>query len=200
MNRVAIGIPTRGDVVTNTAICLALLAGHEVARGQSLSILSPQGSIVCVLRDEIVSRAFEQEATHILWVDSDMIFPRDGLERLQAHNQPIVGTNYPTGSSPVFPTASHYGGSPVYERDQTGLEEVAGIGFGFCLVHMDVFRAMPRPWFSVRWDGERYLGEDSNFCATSGHPILIDHDLSREIGHVGYHRFTHADTTEAVRG
>ncbi len=201
MNRVAIGIPSRGEMVTDTALCLASLAAHEAAGGRPFRLIAPQGSLVCMLRDEIVLRAQMHEATHILWIDSDMTFPMNGLERLLAHGKPIVGCNYPTRSSPAWPTARGEEGRLVFETGQTGLEEVTGLGLGFCLVEMGVFQQMPRPWFSVVFDefGQRYVGEDFNFFRNASFPVLLDHDLSREIGHVGIHEFVHADTEETIK-
>ena len=38
--------------------------------------------------------ALAVDATHILWLDSDMRFPADTLGRLLARNRDIVGANY----------------------------------------------------------------------------------------------------------
>ncbi|KQV14017.1 hypothetical protein ASC97_12480 [Rhizobium sp. Root1203] len=200
MNRVVVGIPTRDEMVTDTAFCLAALAAYEVARGETFGFINPRGSLLSVSRNHIVDEAMAQDATHILFVDSDMTFPSDGLKRLLAHGESLVGTNYPTRRRPVRPTAVGMEGRLIYETDQQGLERVRGIGLGFCLIEVDVFRAMSRPWFCDGWDAKResFTGEDSHFCLTVPYPVLIDHDLSREIGHVGAYEFTHADT-EALR-
>lgn len=199
MNRIKIGIPTRGDMVADTAFCLAAMTAYEATRGELTGFISPRGSLLPILRHHVVERAIEQDATHILWIDSDMTFPRDGLRRLLAHGEPVVACNCPTRRHPARPTAVSMKGLPIFETGQKGLERVRTVGFGFCLTEVSVFKEMPRPWFSEGWEAGRreYTGEDCYFCLNAPCPILIDHDLSPEIGHVGSYHFTHEDTLEA---
>ena len=56
-------------------------------------------------RSRCVERAFKLQATHILWLDTDMRFPPDTLFRLLGRKKPIVGANYRARNPPVFPTA-----------------------------------------------------------------------------------------------
>jgi hypothetical protein len=51
-------------------------------------------------------------------------------------------------------------------------------------------------------EGDTYQGEDWTFCEACdklGIPLFIDHDLSREVGHVGNYEFTH-DVVGEVQG
>ena len=57
----------------------------------------------------------------------------------------------------------------------------------------DVVADLPRPWFRHgQTDAGVDIGEDRMFCRAlraAGHEILIDHDLSKEIGHIGQYTY-----------
>jgi hypothetical protein len=58
------------------------------------------------------------------------------------------------------------------------------------LIKTSVFERIEKPWFPITWNEENgdYTGEDWNFCAIcqeNGIDIYIDHDLSKQIGHIG---------------
>jgi hypothetical protein len=68
------------------------------------------------------------------------------------------------------------------------------MGFGMVWVATDVFRAMPKPWFSHEWlpDQEVFRGEDYYFferAREAGFECYVDHDLSKEVGHIGSFTF-----------
>lgn len=155
------------------------------------------GTYVGIARTTLATEALNAGGTHILFLDSDMRFPPDLLWRLLQHQEPIVGVNYTTRGSPIKFVATR-GEYPDREpvpttAESSGLEAVDVIGFGGVLIRADVFHKIgdPRKWFYTG-QGERsgggFVGEDVHFCReaqTAGFTILIDHDTSREIGHVG---------------
>jgi len=144
--------------------------------------------------------ALKHDYNFILFLDSDMRFPRNTLLRLLARNEVIVGANYSTRANPVKPVTFRDDEDPdgrVYtEADSVGLEEVASVGFGCVLIDLDVFRALSRPWFNFEWDpkARNFTGEDVFFCRRArkelGQKVFIDHDLSHEIKHVGEWEYT----------
>lgn len=120
-----------------------------------------------------------KDATHILFIDDDMVVPPNGLMRLLSHNLPIVGGLYFARTEPHLPIVyRHVSGNqwvPVTEYVH-GLQEVDAIGFGFCLVKKEVFQRMERPWFEF---SDR-MGEDMYFCARAkqlGYKIHLDGDI-----------------------
>ena len=207
--RIALGIPSHDTMMTETAISLAALTGymahHYIASEQAdIRFVSCQGTILGDMRNSIVQKAQDLECTHILWIDADMKFPANGLELLLAHNKPVVGCNYSRRRRPCKPTAATLPqdgfphGQLVYESDQEGIEKVQYLGMGFCLTEMTVFEALPKPWFFTGWHEKegKCIGEDVFFfrnLPTIGCPVFLDHDLSREIGHIGHHEYTYED-------
>jgi hypothetical protein len=57
----------------------------------------------------------------------------------------------------------------------------------------DVVRTLHRPWFRHGLNAAGGdVGEDIVFCRAlraAGHTIYCDHDLSKEIGHIGQHTY-----------
>jgi glycosyltransferase involved in cell wall biosynthesis len=136
--------------------------------------------------------------THILWVDDDMVFPPDALQRLLAHDldivgglcfnrrapayQPIVAREYdPTLAMPKNATGF------VYDLPRAGVVECDATGGAFLLVKVQVFRDIAAKFGSDSWwtpDGE--ASEDFSFCRRAracGYKIHVD--CSLEIGHIG---------------
>ncbi len=164
------------------------------------------GSLVDSSRCTLVKEALEAGATHLFWLDTDMTFPHDTIVRLLRHNKPIVTVNAPTRRFPIQPTAfkridyQHGLHARLYtEEDSTGLEEVEACGFSVALMQAKIFEKIPVPGFLTTYDKGtgHWKGEDVYFCEqarAAGFPILVDHDLSKLIGHVGVmeYRLDHA--------
>ena len=157
-----------------------------------MEMFSCTGSILPDVRHRCVAEAVKWNATHMLFLDDDMHFPRDTLHRLLKHNLPVVGANYVRRVFPPIPTAySKDKTGKVYTRmESTGLEEVSHLGTGIMLIDMRVFDLIDLPFFELRADGDhvRPKGEDVYFChkcADAGLKLYIDHDLSKEVGHYG---------------
>lgn len=158
------------------------------------------GTTLCSNRQELADVAVASGATHLLFIDTDMVFPGESLNRLLAHEKPIVGCNYTSRRLPLRTTAATMNGKRMVSLGKEGLEKAAHIGLGMALIETKVFTSMPKPHFIVGWwqntetGGSNYISEDVSFCRkarAAGFDIWVDHDLSLEIGHVGEMIFTH---------
>ena len=131
-----------------------------------------------------------------------MRFPRDALVRLLSREQDIVGVNYVTRQPPMHYvalkstiTADGPGEYLATRADSTGLEEAEAIGFGMVLIHGSVWSKIgPGPWFMFDYDKDLDLliGEDVYFCRRAreaGFKVMVDHDLSHEVRHIGQWEF-----------
>ena len=184
---ILIGIPTRGDVCAGTAndiIALICNAGLPLAVNFSI------GSVLPGNRELLAEQMLEMGASHILYLDSDMRFPPDTLNRLLARDKAIVGSNAVTRKGFIRPYAGGFDGLPVYSNGKSGIEKVMTVGAGILLIRREVFEAMKKPWFMFPWMGERlgHGGEDAYFCrmaAEAGFDTWIDHDLTQEVRHIG---------------
>lgn len=151
------------------------------------------GSLIPKQRHTLLNAALSDESfTHALFIDTDMRFPKDALERLLRHDQVAVGVNYTRRNAPFDPVAFAEDLEPVYTTDDSkGLEKVHACGFGFVLLRLaDLRPKLVKPYFIVGYnpETEQFMGEDFYFChklAEHGIPFYVDHDLSREVTHMG---------------
>lgn len=155
-----------------------------------------RSSNICQNRHNLVREAQKAKATHILWLDDDMTFPPDTLERLLLRKLPIVAANCTTRALPIITTAVK-NNRRIKSLGKTGLEAIDQIGMAVMLTETSVFDKVPAPWFIFAWDKEfpdTYMSEDMYFCRKAkahGIPVFVDHDLSQKIGHVGEIEYTH---------
>ena len=197
---IAVCTPARDMVHTQYAYCLVnMVAYHACNTDDRIDLKIMQGTLIQNQRAELALDAMREGCSHILFIDSDMTFPQDMIQRLLAHDLDIVATNCARRRMPTGPTAK-IGNKLVYSTlDDHGLQEVDTIGMGVMLIKADVFRKMSEPWFETPWRNDKrgYVGEDVFFCFKAkeiGYKIYIDHDVSREIGHIGTFEFRHEHT------
>lgn len=193
-----IACPRHGDVRGPFALSLAELA-HELGQsGGRVRIAMPNSTDLCGSRSKLVVLARERSYRHILWADTDMTFPSDAAHRLLAHGLDIVGCNYSRKSAARKPTAykADFSGNIT---PHAGLEDAAVIGFGLLLMKTAVFETIERPWFlnePIPPDNLETLTDDVWMCRKlreAGHRIYVDHDLSREVTHVGEYPYSLVD-------
>jgi hypothetical protein len=205
MNYIAVCTPARDMVHTMYSYDLVnMVAYHTINTNDAVSLKISQGTLIANQRAELSLDAMGEGCTHILFIDSDMRFPQDMIGRLVKHDLDIVATNCARRRMPTGPTAQLYKENGERELvwtmpESTGLQEVGSVGMGVMLIKREVFEALAEPWFETPWrvDKRGYIGEDVFFCqkaAAAGFKIWIDHDVSKEIGHIGTFEFKHDHT------
>lgn len=207
MTKVLIGVPAQDQSYTDFAFDLAQLVGYTTAMRPdvTLTLVMVKGTLLTSQRQNVVRYALDDQADYILWLDSDMRFPKDALIRLLEHNQDIVAADYSTRRLPCIPTSEKYGeGLVMPSPEAEGLFETSRIGMGLMLTRVDVFRQLERPWFSIGWSPKAndYVGEDVYFCAQArkaGFTVWQDLKLSNETGHCGQFTYKMAHARQGVR-
>jgi hypothetical protein len=196
--KLAIGGPTSDQVPAPVLADVAWLFAYTREMGpwgRDVSIGWLASTYIHVGRELYLQAMLAQDVTHILWLDTDMSVPRTTAVRLAAHDVPIVGCNYRTRRRLNGPfTAQREDGQRVPTLDtSTGLEAVAACGFGVLLMDVRILQGVPRPMFRHGLNLENGdIGEDVMWCRTlraAGHTVYIDHDLSKEVGHIGQHTY-----------
>jgi hypothetical protein len=201
--RIAVALACMDSVESGFATDLSKLMAYStlalVAPGHAdLQLNVVSSSLVSCSRNDLAGEALRTDCTHILWIDSDMRFPRNALVRLLNHRKAMVGINYSTRKVDAidyvaFKTKGLTNDTHVKLKtlpDSTGLETVDAIGFGMVLIETNVFRGVAYPAFDVHYDLDKkmWIGEDVDFCEkvrANGVEIFVDHDLSKECAHTG---------------
>jgi hypothetical protein len=203
--RILVCTPVLGDVVQrgyafSVAQAMSYFAQCKADVDKYIDISMVSSSNLVENRHMLVSRAFQFEATHLLFWDADIKVPHDAIMRLLVHRHPIVAINYAKKNPEAPPTAyietDDYIGPCYTQAQHTGLQEVTSCGFGFMLIEIEVLQNLKTPLFQmtqVGQDGIKTETEDVFFChkaIDAGYKILIDHDLSKECAHIGGWEYT----------
>ena len=189
--KILIAVPCMDSVPSHFAQSLATLNKVE-----ECAVAFQMGSLIYNSRNHLATAAVKMEADYILWLDSDMVFPSDTLERLWKDRDKgdIVTGIYYRRVEPYKPV--------LYSRldiDDNGCQwencedikdeifEVEGCGFGCVLTPTNVFiDVMNR--FGNMFAPINGVGEDLSFCWRAkqcGYNIIADPSIP--LGHVGHY-------------
>ena len=176
-------------------------------KGDNPTVYLHPSSLIYDSRNILSLYAIENNYDNVLWLDSDMIFPPDTLQRLESHNMHMVSGLYVRRHKPVVPVI--YSTLDEPERRSDGKLEkniqpytdypknsffpVAGCGFGCVLTSVkllkdvwDHFGSAFPPFTPYAW-----AGEDLSFCYRVnqlGYQIYCDSTIS--CGHIGTSVYT----------
>lgn len=168
-------------------------------KGDNPTVYLKPNSLVYDSRNLLSLYAIENNYDNVLWLDSDMMFPPDILQRLEAHNMNMVTGLYVRRRDPIEPVIYSILDEP--ERNADGKLEknllsyddypkntffpVAGCGFGCVLTSVKLLKDV---WnkFGPAFSPYPWAGEDLSFCHRVnqlGYQIYCDSSIS--CGHVG---------------
>jgi len=181
-----------GDLVHADFVMSCLMMQNQLRDEQiAYGFANFKTSLISVGRNSLAQGAIDSEATHVLQLDSDIVFPRTTLTRLLSHDLDIVGASYLGRHSPRRMNHLTLDGS-VQVPQTTGVSEVDYVATGCLLVKTEVFKRVPFPWFDVEHlapnGPNNYIGEDVFFCRKArehGEKVFVDWDLSHTIRHLG---------------
>lgn len=202
-------VPSRGEIDPNCERGLKELA----RRGYQLRVMRGATSIDqirCLMATEALEAGFEE----LFWIDDDIVFNPDDVDRLRASGRPIIGGVYPKKGERQLTVRWKEGTTSVVLGEGGGLTEVRYTGTGFLLTHARVYADLitkglqgpvlgeyGRPMFPyfhpmiVRdGDTDRYLAEDWSFChraTAAGIPIWVD--TRPRLLHVGRYAYSWDD-------
>lgn len=188
--RVIIGVPV-SDTDAMRALTAQSIGGAIIgANGLVKDMLLRRSCDIVSNRTWLVNEAIKNGGTHLLFVDSDMIFPDDTIPRLLAHKKKIVGVKY---QKREFPVKWLY--EPIADESETEIFTVKYVGTGLLLIDLSIFTdgKLGSPWFNFGRDsqGALSMGEDVWFCNTvreAGYDVWVDPAL--RVGHIGEYIWT----------
>lgn len=228
--KVAVCIPTYGDPEVLFMQSLLMMSKHfyeakltnsdGVEYDKELEYFIVSSSMLTESRHRLVAEALNWGADYMLWCDADHAFPADSLCRLWARNVQVVGANYARRCKPTAPTAAKIVTDEegqdhknlVYTTMEKAhddvLEEVSHLGFGLCLIRMDVFDQLqlkaeeegkgtflPLFMFTPTDNFKGMIGEDVYFfkkLRDAGVKVYCDHGVSWHVTHIMKTQVTNA--------
>jgi hypothetical protein len=156
-------------------------------------------SLVARARNKLAAEFLETDATHLLFLDTDLIFTPAHIARLISHDEPIVAGLYPKKQPQLAWVLNTL---PGEEPDDRGLQKVKYIGTGCLMIHRGVIERMiaeipniayitdagqvqrtehdlfpTGPMFDPEQQTTRYHSEDWGFCRRAldlGYSIYAD--------------------------
>ena len=201
--KVAVCFSSGGTVNASFAVCAAALVAHSAAQGVQITIINAESSLNMVNRNYAVRQASEADCTHVLFLDSDMVFPADALMRLLQADKSIVGTLY---ARRVHPYATL--GYLLDKESTDDVREAGEMGLGCILIKLSVFDSLKAPYFrcpaveSTMLISDELRGFDltgihagdtiddsiwfSKAARRAGFQLWVDVPLTLEVGHTGF--------------
>jgi len=173
-----IGLPCNADKYGNPVYeAGARFALHMNAlappMNYSTSTMPVVGMRIDHARNAIAKAALDADAEHVLFLDTDVLFPPNAFTQLlwRYRNNPthkIISGVYWSKSNPSFPLVFEMGGRGSYLDWKVGdyIEAEYAVGMGLVLIHTDVFRAIQPPWFEINY-GLNIDRETGRTCASS---------------------------------
>lgn len=196
--KILIAVPCMDQIPARFAQSLVMLQSNE-----QTVVCFQIGSLVYHSRNDLAKRAIEMDADFIFWLDSDMVFAPDILERLLKHFEDpdvdmVTGVYFRRVApfSPVlfdeltFTTPTNCKFSEFEKIPKEGLFEVGACGFGCVLMRTEVAMSV-QARFGNMFAPIGNTGEDVAFCWRArecGYKIFCDPSFS--LGHVGNHVIT----------
>lgn len=208
----------------NRSRCIVIVPVYSTidpACEQSLQLLEAQGyrvwrldggAAIDVARCRMATSALSQGYDEVMWIDSDIAFERDAVDRIRDHELPICGGIYPKKAQAAF--SFHSYGDEMAVGTEGKLYEVVYAATGFLHVRREVFEKIQKqyelplcnqafgdpfvPYFMPQiipyQEGSWYLAEDYSFCHRArrcGYTIWVD--TSIRLFHIGRYAYSWED-------
>jgi choline kinase len=187
--KLTIGMPVYQHVCIETA--LSLLSVQK--RMHNVEFNFSKGCYLHEQRNKIFEDAISGDSTHLMFVDCDIVFPPDGIERLLSRDKDIISGNYFTKSIPSVMTAKPFDkdGEVVNGSFELPGEpfKCAAVPAGFLLMRLDAVKDMKKPFDFARTKDGSFIGEDIYFSLKAREKGLeVWCDPTIELKHIGdYH-------------
>lgn len=174
IGKLGIGTVTRGGMEAETAFSLITAILSLPNPLPQIQMLLIKGCYVHTNRNQMVLQAQREGCSKLLFVDTDVIFGTNAINKLIQSEKDIVGGRYNKHAFPIISTVP---------GDFKELTSVPFVPTGFMLINMEVFDKIGAPWFGF---DEETDSDDHFFCKkaiAAGYDVWCDPTI--QIGHMG---------------
>jgi len=147
---------------------------------------------ICSARNKLAKASVDGGAGRSIFFDVDMWFPRETVNKLAAHNKPIVGGVYHQRQTPFYPHVYENYGDENAPRSKRIINlqphmKVDSIGTGCLMVAREVYQKIGDKPYVLRYVPiDVLIGEDINFCyQAKAHGYEIHADSTLDLIHIG---------------
>lgn len=212
-NGCAVLVPAYGQIEPecNAALIELERRGYTVWRTTGIAQVD-------LARSQMASDALAAGFEETMWIDADVGFNANDVDRLRAHRLPVVAGIYPKKGKRELAVHSVPGTESIVFGKAGGLLEIKYAATGFLLVAADVYHRIQEhcklpicnkrfgkpmvPYFQpmpvkLGDDDYWYLGEDFSFCERSrqaGFKVMAD--TSIRLSHFGRYGYSWEDAGE----
>ena len=200
-------VPVAKTLEPETEACLSELMN----RGYPVRLLR-NGSQVDLVRSLMATRAFRDGFAETFWIDSDIAFDPNDVEKIRQHGKPMTAGLYVKKGRTEF-AAKFKEADTLTFGEGGGLLEMEYVGMGFTHIRKEVYEALVKdlPLCGGGYDGEEvipfflpmvtreggkpnYLSEDYSFCRRAKDAgFTMFADTSIKLGHMGSYKYTWDD-------
>lgn len=187
--KLLLAIPTMDFVPVQFLQSLTALERRLKDDGVNFEECIVPGTLVYMARDKLAGKAINEGFSHVLWLDSDMVFGPDLLEDLQMCRKQFVSCCYngrrPGYQSCIFKSID-LNNVERFEEYPREPFEIEGCGFGAVLIDVEILKAVMLN-HKTCFTPLPQMGEDLAFCYRArnlGFKIYAEPNV--QLGHVGH--------------
>ena len=165
-NRLLIAIPTTDYIPADFVKSLAKLQQELGRRGIAYDVEVQSGTLVYIARNRLANKAINERYTHVLWIDSDMVFNEKVYEDLMEVGKEMVCGAFVSRRPPYGPCIySSIEENAIEKVKNFGIRpfRVDGCGFALVLTEVELLQAVTQK-FGTCFQPTPYYGEDLAFC------------------------------------
>ena len=164
--RLRIAIPTNDYVHADFVVSLSKLQSELSRRHVAYDVEIIAGTLVYYARNRLANKAINEHYTHVLWLDSDMVFNEQVVDDLMEVGKDMVCGAFVSRRPPYGPCVyTSIEKNHVTQVKDWGLKpfRVDGCGFATVLTSVDLLQAVTQK-FGTCFQPTDYYGEDLAFC------------------------------------
>ena len=164
--RLLIAIPTTDYIHAEFVKSLVKLTEELSRQKIAYSVEVQAGTLVYIARNRLANKAINEKYTHVLWLDSDMVFHEQILDDLLFCGKEMVCGAFVSRRPPYGPCIySSIKKNQVEKVKEFGTKpfRVDGCGFACVLTTTELLMAVNQK-FGTTFQPTDYYGEDLAFC------------------------------------